>query len=110
MIIFGTLAREGIVKIVDLQMERFGRLLAERGLEIEITPAAREALAGAGYDPAFGARPLRRAIQRMVQDPLALELLEGRFSTGDRVVVDAEAGEIKLNRSEPVGSDPAFSR
>ena len=62
--------------------------MRERRLSIELTPAAREAIADAGYDPVYGARPLKRALQRMVQDPLATKLLKGEFRPGDHVVVD----------------------
>ena len=85
--------------IVDLQLERLNGLLAERRLTLEITDAARRSLAEAGYDPAYGARPLRRAIQRMIQDPLALELLKGGFAPGDRILVDHGADGITLEKA-----------
>jgi ATP-dependent Clp protease ATP-binding subunit ClpB len=65
-----------------------------------LTPAAKEALADAGWDPAYGARPLKRAIQRLVENPLALRLLEGDFGEGDTVVVDAEGGELVFRKAE----------
>ncbi len=74
--------------IIGLQLKRLEKLLAERKLQIQLTPAARHHLASEGYDPAFGARPLKRAIQRLVQNPLALAVLEGRFVEGDRITVD----------------------
>ncbi|MDE3086900.1 MAG: AAA family ATPase, partial [Acidobacteriota bacterium] len=91
---FGELTREDLRRIVDIAIGRLEGRMAERRLELEVTEAARARLADAGYDPAYGARPLRRVIQRQVEDPLALALLEGRYGEGDTVVVDADgAGE-----------------
>ncbi len=86
-VIFRPLGEAEIVRIVDLQLAHLEHLLADRKLTLEVTPEAKELLAREGYDPAFGARPLKRAIQRLVQNPLALEVLEGHFGEGDRVVV-----------------------
>ena len=86
--------------IVELQLARLRERLAERRIELEVTDAAKELLAEEGWDPAYGARPLKRAIQRLVENPLALELLEGRFGEGDTVRVDAADGELVF---EPVG-------
>ncbi|OYV68060.1 MAG: ATP-dependent chaperone ClpB, partial [Gemmatimonadetes bacterium 21-71-4] len=86
-VIFRPLGKDEIVRIVDLQLAHLEHLLADRKLALEVTPEAKELLAREGYDPAFGARPLKRAIQRLVQNPLALEVLEGHFAEGDRVVV-----------------------
>ena len=88
MIIFRPLGREQIGRIIGLQLGRFDKLLEERKLSMKLTPAALQLLAAEGYDPAFGARPLKRAIQRMVQNPLALAVLEGRFSEGDTLTGD----------------------
>ena len=88
-VVFEPLTREQLTEIVDLQLARLRERLAERRIELEVTDAAKEALAEAGWDPAYGARPLKRAIQRLLENPLALELLEGRFSEGDTVQVDA---------------------
>jgi ATP-dependent Clp protease ATP-binding subunit ClpB len=93
-IIFHGLTREHLKEIVDIQVQRLKKLLADRRLEIELTDAARELLAQEGYDPTFGARPLKRVIQRQVQDPLALKLLQGDFAEGDRVRVDARDGAL----------------
>jgi ATP-dependent Clp protease ATP-binding subunit ClpB len=71
-------------------------MLKDRKLELEVTPAAKDAIIAQGFDPQFGARPMRRAIQRLVQDPLALKLLTGEFVEGDRVTVDAAPGEAEL--------------
>jgi len=87
---FRSLDQEDLRRIADIQLERLAGRLAERRLTLEVTPAARDRLATAGYDPALGARPLRRVLQRQVEDPLALALLEGRYGEGDTVVVDAE--------------------
>ena len=101
-IIFNSLSREDILAIVDLQLARLRDTLAERRIGLEVSDRARQRLAEAGYDPAFGARPLKRAIQRMVQDPLALEMLEGRVQAGDTVHVDEDGKEITLTRGEAV--------
>jgi ATP-dependent Clp protease ATP-binding subunit ClpB len=87
-IIFRPLSSEDIAKIVDLQIARFARLMADRKLGLELTPAAKQLLVAEGYDPVYGARPLKRAIQRLLQNPLALAVLEGRYAEGDRVRVD----------------------
>ena len=97
-IIFHGLTKEHLVEIVDIQVRRLQELLAGRQLEIELTDAARAYLAEEGYDPAYGARPLKRVIQRQVQDPLALALLQGDFCEGDRVRVDALDGRLTFER------------
>ena len=85
-------------------MQRLRSRLAERRLTLEVTPAAEKPAGPAGYDPDFGARPLRRAIQRQVEDPLALALLEGRYPGGSTVTVDERDGEVVLvERRHPVG-------
>jgi len=89
-IVFHQLGREQIDHIVDIQLERVRALLAERRIAIEVSPAARELLAEKGYDPHYGARPLKRVIQRLVQDPLAMRILEGEFPEGSKVRVDAK--------------------
>ncbi len=91
-IIFRPLGMEQIEHIVELQLKRFEKLLADRKLTLEITPEAKHLLAEEGYDPAFGARPLKRAIQRMIQNPLALRLLEGEFHDGDTIVATVGGG------------------
>src|SRR5256886_8800026 len=96
---FEPLSREQIGEIVELQLERLRARLAERGLDIELTPAAKEAVAEAGWDPGYGARPLKRALQRLVENPLALRLLEGEFNEGDTVRVDAKDGELVFERA-----------
>jgi len=102
---FEALTREQIADIVELQLVRLRDRLAERRIELEITEAAKELLAEEGWDPAYGARPLKRAIQRLVENPLALELLEGRFAEGDTVRVDAGEGDLVFERAE--ATEPA---
>ena len=85
------LGREHIARIVEIQLERVQRLLSERRIEIEVTDEAKQLLAEKGYDPHYGARPLKRVIQRMLQDPLAMRILEGEFPEGSKVRVDARA-------------------
>jgi ATP-dependent Clp protease ATP-binding subunit ClpB len=100
-IIFRPLGPEQIEHIVELQLQRFQRLLAERKLALELTPEAKRLLAEEGYDPAFGARPLKRAIQRLIQNPLALQILEGKFKDGDRIVVTVgPGGQLSFQRAE----------
>jgi len=97
---FEPLSREQLAEIVELQLERLRARLAELGLTLELTPAAKELVAEAGWDPAYGARPLKRALQRLVENPLAKELLEGRFAEGDAVLVDARDGELVFEKAE----------
>ena len=93
-VIFHALTREHLGHIVEIQLRRLGKMLAERGLTLRLTDRARDFVAEAGYDPAYGARPLKRAIQQYVQDPLALALLEGKFKRGDTIVADVKNGRI----------------
>jgi ATP-dependent Clp protease ATP-binding subunit ClpB len=95
---FKPLTKEQIGEIVELQLARLRDRLAERHIQLELTEAAKDALADAGWDPAYGARPLKRAIQRLVENPLALRLLEGDFADGDTVRVDGEDGEIRFEK------------
>jgi ATP-dependent Clp protease ATP-binding subunit ClpB len=103
-IIFKPLSREQIKSIVDIQLERLRQRLAERHITLKLAPAAMELIANEGYDPNYGARPLKRVIQRRIQDPLALAILDGKFAEGDTVLVDVEKGELvmrKAGRPEP---------
>jgi ATP-dependent Clp protease ATP-binding subunit ClpB len=104
-VLFHGLTREHLKEIVDIQMRQLDKLLADRHLEIDLTEAARAFLAKEGYDPAYGARPLKRVIQREVQDPLALRLLQGDFGEGDRVRVDALNGQLTFERIEGVAPE-----
>ena len=104
---FEPLTREQIGEIVELQLARLRERLAERGLSLDLTDAAKEHLAEAGWDPTYGARPLKRAIQRLVENPLALRLLEGEFEEGDTVRVDVSDGELafaKASAAEPAAA------
>ncbi len=104
---FTPLSKDQIGEIVELQLRRVEARLAERGLALELTDAAKEALAEAGWDPTYGARPLKRAIQRLLENPLALRLLEGDFAEGDRIRVDAGDGELvftKARAAEPAAA------
>jgi ATP-dependent Clp protease ATP-binding subunit ClpB len=99
-LIFHRLSKEQLRKIVDLQMVRLARLLAERHLTLELTDKARDFLADAGFDPVYGARPLRRAIQQFLQDKLAPMLLAGEFKEGDTIKVDGEKDGLTFERQE----------
>ncbi len=90
-VVFRPLSREDVGRIVEIQLGRLRALLAERKLTLTLSEAAREAIADAGYDPTYGARPLKRALQRLVQDPLANRLLRGEFAPGDEIVLDEGA-------------------
>ena len=109
-IIFHTLSKADVTRIVDLQLREVADRLTEQGLTISLTGAAREWLAERGYDPSFGARPLRRVMQREVENPLARRLLSGEFAAGDHVVVDVKGDKlvfIKEGPSTPTVSAPA---
>jgi len=95
-IIFRPLGEAEIAQIVDLQLVRLERLLGERKLTLDVTPDAKALLVREGYDPAFGARPLKRTIQRLLQNPLAMAVLEGRFKDGDRVRVTVGGAELEF--------------
>ncbi|MBC5804769.1 MAG: ATP-dependent chaperone ClpB [Candidatus Eremiobacter antarcticus] len=93
-IIFQNLTLADIKRIVDIQLKTLDRRLAERGIQLELSDAAKEFLANRGYDPVYGARPLKRTLQKEIIDPLALRILNGEFVAGDTVLVDVGAGEI----------------
>ena len=97
-IIFHSLAKEHLSRIVDIQLVLLKKRLAEQKLGLKLTEAAREYLLEVGYDPTFGARPLKRAIQRHIQDRLALQILEGNFVAGDLIVVDRADGELAFSK------------
>jgi ATP-dependent Clp protease ATP-binding subunit ClpB len=99
-VVFDPLDKEQLAEIAELQLERLRARLAERKLSLELTDAAKEVLAEAGWDPTYGARPLKRALQRLVENPLAQRLLEGEFSEGDTIRVDAQNGELAFERAE----------
>jgi ATP-dependent Clp protease ATP-binding subunit ClpB len=99
-IVFKPLTEDQLAAIVDIQLRRLEQRLAERHIQLVVTDAARKLLAHRGWDPVYGARPLKRAIQRMVQDPLAMMLLEGKFSDGASVEVDVRNGELIFNKAK----------
>jgi ATP-dependent Clp protease ATP-binding subunit ClpB len=97
---FDSLTRDQIGAIVDIQVARLARRVAERGITLELSDDARTLLGNLGYDPTYGARPLKRVVQKRLVDPLALAILRGEFSEGDTIAVDAAAGELVLTRAE----------
>jgi ATP-dependent Clp protease ATP-binding subunit ClpB len=101
-IFFHALARDHMKKIIDIQITGLVKRLEERKIHVQLTDGAKDHLVREGYDPAYGARPLKRAIQRLVLDPLALRVLEGEFMEGDTVVVDERAGGIHFEKQEAV--------
>jgi ATP-dependent Clp protease ATP-binding subunit ClpB len=112
-IVFRPLGKDQLVKIIELRLEDVRRLLADRKISIELTDAAKELLFTQGYDANFGARPLKRSIQKLIQDPLALKILDGEILHGDHLVVDADkkAGKMKFEISQRVGEkEPARAR
>jgi ATP-dependent Clp protease ATP-binding subunit ClpB len=106
-IVFNPLGKEQLVKIIEMRLEDVRRLLAERKISLELTDRARELIFREGFDPNFGARPLKRAIQKLVQDPLALKILDGEVLHGDHVIVDARAGKMTFEVSRPGGAAKA---
>jgi ATP-dependent Clp protease ATP-binding subunit ClpB len=105
-VVFGRLDRAQLSRIVELQVARLRSRLAERGVELELTEAAAELLAREGYDPAYGARPLKRLVQRRIENPLAQRMLAGEVRDGERVVVDADGDEVMFS----AGREPAVAR
>jgi ATP-dependent Clp protease ATP-binding subunit ClpB len=105
-VIFHRLSREDISRIVDLQVELLAGRVRERGIEIELTDDARTLLGNLGYDPTYGARPLKRVIQKELVDKLALRLLEGEFADGDAVRVDAAEGELRFEKAAASAEAP----
>jgi ATP-dependent Clp protease ATP-binding subunit ClpB len=100
-VIYHQLGREHLGRIVEIQLGRVRKLLAERRIELELTDEAKRLLAEKGYDPHYGARPLKRVIQRMVQDPLAMKILEGEFGDGAKVIADARLSGEALEFRRP---------
>ena len=107
-IVFNALGKEELVKIIDLRLDEVRRLLVERKVSLEFTDGAKELLLAKGYDPNYGARPLKRCVQRMVQDPLAKKILRGEVLDGDAVIVGAEESELrfKVTRRESEAKRP----
>jgi ATP-dependent Clp protease ATP-binding subunit ClpA len=112
-IVFNSLTREHLSRIVDIQLANVGKLMKDRKLNLEITTAAKDLIIAEGYDPQFGARPMRRAIQRLVQDPLALKLITGEYVEGDTVLVDVAEPQHTLTFAKlvpsPMGQQPVAS-
>src|SRR6202171_1702133 len=106
-VMFNPLGKEHLERIVGLLLQGVEKLLAERQVKLELTPAAKELLVREGYDPAFGARPLRRTIQRMIQDPLAMQILEGKVLPGDHVRVDREGQKDAMRFERAPSKRPA---
>ena len=105
--IFHRLSRADLGRIVELQVEQLAGRVREKGIEIELTEAARTLLGNLGYDPTYGARPLKRVIQKQLVDKLALKLLEGEFHEGDVVLVDAAEGELSFEKASAPATVPA---
>jgi ATP-dependent Clp protease ATP-binding subunit ClpB len=97
-IIFNNLGRDEIKSIVEIQLKRLRQNLANRKISLELSDRAKALIAEKGYDPVYGARPLKRTIQRMIQDPLAVKILGGEFKEGDLVKVDFDADELVFSR------------
>ncbi len=104
-VMFRPLGKDQIERIIELQLRNVVKLLAERQITLTLTPAAKTLLFREGYDPAYGARPMKRAIQRLIQDPLAMKILDGEVHAGDELIVDADAsGEsMRFERAHSEG-------
>jgi ATP-dependent Clp protease ATP-binding subunit ClpB len=105
-IVFNTLSRENLTEIVDIQLANVDKLLADRRLKLEVTPAAKDLLISEGYDPLYGARPMRRAIQRLIQDPLSLRLINGDFREGETILADRKDDALEFTTITPVPAQP----
>jgi ATP-dependent Clp protease ATP-binding subunit ClpB len=105
-IVFNTLTKEHLAQIVEIQLRNVEKLLRDRKVSIEVTAAAKERLIAEGYDPQYGARPMKRAVQRLIQDPLALKLINGEFGAGDTVLIDASPGaeDLVFARRQPIAA------
>ena len=90
--------------IIEIQVGRLMERLKERKIEVELTDAAKDQLVAEGYDPVYGARPLKRTIQRRILDPLAMRVLQGDVVEGDQVLIDARQGEYRFDKKEPVSA------
>jgi ATP-dependent Clp protease ATP-binding subunit ClpB len=106
-LVYRPLEEADLTRIVDLQLQRLSRRLREREIELDFTRDVRAKIAEEGYDPAYGARPIKRAIQHLVADPLAMAFLDGEFGDGDRVRAEMDDGEIRFHRVGPAGAAAA---
>jgi ATP-dependent Clp protease ATP-binding subunit ClpB len=106
-VIFNPLGKEQLARIVNLLLKNVEQLLAERKITLHLTPPAMELLLEEGFDPAYGARPLRRTIQRLIQDPLAMRILEGVILPGDHVLVDRDGKKDAMKFERSAGKQPA---
>jgi ATP-dependent Clp protease ATP-binding subunit ClpB len=106
-VVFHSLGREELARIVEIQLGRLARLLSDKQLRLELTDRAKQAVGKAGYDPVYGARPLKRALQRLVLDPLAIKVLQGDFKPGDTIRVDAGASDDVLSFARVNGAGRA---
>jgi ATP-dependent Clp protease ATP-binding subunit ClpB len=97
-VVFHRLERDQMHAIVDIQLARFRERLAQRDIHCSVSDAAKDILVEAGWDPQYGARPLKRAIQRLIENPLASQLLAGTYASGDGVLIDAAAGELRFSK------------
>ena len=103
-VVFTQLSREQIAEIIDVQLEKLRKNLGERGIEIVLEDSAKELLVEEGYDPTFGARPLKRAIQTLIQNPLAVKLLSGEIGSGQTIHIAAENGAMKFTPESATAS------
>ena len=106
-IVFRPLSRQEIGAIVEIQLAKLAKLLADRQIGLDLTPEARAWLADEGYDPVYGARPLKRVIQRSLQNPIALEVLEGNFHDGDTIRVERDGDRLRFVRADRPSARPA---
>jgi len=103
-IVFHPLGRQHLEQIVDIQLRALLKRLQARKIDVELTDAARQHVVAEGYDPVYGARPLKRTLQRLLLDPLAMQVLNGRFREGDTVLVDAGNGGLTFEKAAPAAS------
>ncbi len=108
-VIFNSLGRDQIKAIVEIQLRRLAKMLAERKISLEVTDRAKGLLAEKGYDPVYGARPLKRTIQRLIQDPLALKILEGEFHEGEQVKIDSNGKSLSFTRGDRAYGEEAWA-
>jgi ATP-dependent Clp protease ATP-binding subunit ClpB len=106
-VVFHQLGRNELRKIVDIQLTRFAKRLQERHLKLEVTDDAKDLLGNLGFDPTYGARPLKRVLQRLVENPLAEGILSGEFKPGDTAMLRAQDGVVVLDRRPGAAAEAA---